>query len=339
MNSTMAREIELQAEALRACLDPLAAAAGALSRPRGRVLAGGCGDSALAPAALGEFFRSLGLHICATTAMEIAGYRSLLTSDTLLLSSISGRTRRTVEAARVARAAGARVVAFTCDGDSELAGVADETIVLPFTPVSRQTPHTLDYLVTVEALAVVALQWAGQRAEAILPALAMLPVWIEAARRETTGILDGVGAASRFFFLGSGPDLATAAYGAAKLHEAGGLPAVSAETENFIHGMNFMLEPADLLIVVATHGLSQRRGIEVRSGYREFLASTWLVGGEPASPTSPEDHFSAMISSTVKLQLFCLGLADRLHLSVEQPRAGRPHGEAHLRLQSLLMAT
>jgi fructoselysine-6-P-deglycase FrlB-like protein len=339
MNITMAKEIELQAETLPACLDVLASTAGAVSRPKGFILAGGCGDSAFAPAALGQFFRSLGLEICPTTAMDIAGYRVLRPSDTVLLSSISGGTRRTVEAARVARASGARVVAFTCNPDSELAKLADDTVVLPFTPVSRKTPHTLDYLVTVEALAVVALQWAGQSPHSIFPSLQRLSAWIESARQETTKVLDGVGAAARFFFVGSGPDLATASYGAAKLHEAGGLAAVSAETENFIHGMNFMLETSDVLIVVATNGLSRRRGIEVRSSYAELLASTWLVDGDPTLPTSPADYFSALISSTVKLQLFCLGLADRFQLSVDRPRAGRSHGHEHLRLQSLLMST
>lgn len=339
MNITMAEEIELQAETLPACLDVLASAAGAVSRPKGRILAGGCGDSAFAPAALGQFFRSLDLEIRATTAMDIAGYQMLRPSDTVLLSSISGGTRRTVEAARVARAADARVVAFTCNQDSELASLANEIIVLPFTPISRKTPHTLDYLVTVEALATVALQWGGQSPHLIAPALQRLPAWIESAKQETTEVLDSVGAGARFFFVGAGPDFSTASYGAAKLHEAGGLPAVSAETENFVHGMNFMLEPADALIVVATNGLSRRRGIEVRSRYADLLTSTWLVDGEPTLPTTSADYFSALISSTVKLQLFCLRLADRLQLCVDRPRAGRPQGEEHIRLQSLLMST
>ena len=339
MNTAMAKEIEIQAETLPACLDALASETDAVSRPKGRILAGGCGDSAFGPAALGQFFRSLGLEICATTAMDIAGYRMLRPSDTVLLSSISGGTRRTIEAALVTRAAGARVVAFTCNQDSELAKLADETVVLPFTPMSRKTPHTLDYLVTVEAFAVVALQWVGKPPLLLAPSLQRLPAWIESARQETNNILVGIDAAARFFFIGSGPDLATASYGAAKLHEAGGLPAVSAETENFIHGMNFMLEPSDSLIVVATNGLSRHRGIEVRSRYAELLVSTWLVEGDPTLPRTPADYFSAVISSTLKLQLFCLGLADRLQLSVERPRAGRSHGHEHLRLQSLLMST
>jgi translation initiation factor 2B subunit (eIF-2B alpha/beta/delta family)/D-arabinose 5-phosphate isomerase GutQ len=162
MNETMQREIRAQAEVLPSCLSPLADAVGAVRKPEGRIFAGGCGDSAFAPAALAEVFRSLDLDVRATTAMDLAGYCPLRPTDTVVLSSISGGTRRTVEAALAARHAGARVVALTCRDDSDLAALADHLVLLPFTPISRKTPHTLDYLVTLQALAMLALAWAGR---------------------------------------------------------------------------------------------------------------------------------------------------------------------------------
>jgi fructoselysine-6-P-deglycase FrlB-like protein len=197
-----------------------------------------------------------------------------------------------VEAARVARQAGARVVALTCRADSDLAELADHLILLPFTPISRKTPHTLDYLVTVQALVILALAWAGRDPMTLKHILDRLPAWIAAARRESHEKLAHIGLAQRFVFLGGGPDLATAAYAAAKLHEAGGLQAIAAETENFVHGMNFMLEPGDALIAVATGGAGVSRGREILAAYQTFGVQTWLLTGMADKRSGPLHEFA-----------------------------------------------
>jgi fructoselysine-6-P-deglycase FrlB-like protein len=334
----MEREIRAQADILPACVEPLAEAVRAAPVPAGRILAGGCGDSAFAPAALSGFFRSLALDIRAATALEIAGYIPLLATDTVVLTSISGGTKRTVEAAQTARAAGARVVALTCREDSELARTADHVLLLPFTPISRKTPHTLDYTVTLQALAMLALSWSGGEPRNLARSLDQFPAWIAGAEGAGGHLISLATAGRRIFMLGGGPDLATASYGAAKLHESGGLPAVAAETENFLHGMNFSAEPDDLLIAVGTSGISRRRARAVCATYAALGVHTWLIEGLPHEPTGPLEEFSTLLSATLKLQFFCWGLANCLGLEVEQPRAGRPFGEEHLRLQAALLA-
>ena len=77
--------------------------------------------SAFAPAALKSFFEALGIQLEATTSMQLAGFNKFIAGDGVILSSISGNTRRTVEAAHVAKASGARVVALTCGENSALA--------------------------------------------------------------------------------------------------------------------------------------------------------------------------------------------------------------------------
>jgi len=339
MNETMEREIRAQEEILPACLQPLAATVSDIPRPGGRIFAGGCGDSAFAPAALGDVFRALELDVRATTAMELAGYSALTSTDTVILSSISGGTRRTVEAAHAAKQAGARVVALTCRADSDLANLADHLVLLPFAPISRKTPHTLDYLVTLQALAMLALSWSGREPRTIAASLEKLPGWIAVAEDRNRDLLARIGAAQRFVFLGGGPDLGSAAYAAAKLHEAGGFLALAAETENFIHGMNFILEPDDALITIATSEMSKRRGQEICSAYQTIGVRSWSVERMPNMPSGPVERFSAVISATIELQFFCLKLATRLGLEVERPRAGRLMGEEHRRIQTVLMAS
>ena len=271
MNDTMATEIAAQAETLPDCLAPLVLRVNRIARPAGWVMAGGCGDSAFAPAAMKGFFDATCLQIEPTTAMQLAGFTRFIAGDGVILSSISGNTRRTVEAAHVAKTSGARVIALTCGEDSALARIADETIILPFTPISRRTPHTLDYLVTIEALAVLGLHWCGESIDPLQEVLAQVPRWLEAAREFAEVAVTVMNPDGKIFLLGAGPDLATAAYGAAKFHEAGGIPALAAETENFIHGMNFMAEPADLAVrgrhdaPVGTAWRRSRRELQVLS--------------------------------------------------------------------------
>jgi fructoselysine-6-P-deglycase FrlB-like protein len=339
MNHVMATEIAAQAEVLSDCLEPLAERVGRLARPGSWITAGGCGDSAFAPAACQTFFDALGLQVEAATAMGLSGFTRIIAGDTVILSSISGNTRRTVEAAHVAKAAGGRVLALTCGETSALASIADEVIVLPFTPISRKTPHTLDYLVTLEALAALGLRWSGQDPTQLAEVIDNIPEWLDAARAFAGEAVATMRPEGKIFMLGAGSDLATASYGAAKFHEAGGIPAFAAETENFIHGMNFMAEPADSLFAVATTPLSIRRGAEVVSNFRPFLATASLVEPEPFDGDGWRAAFAALLSTTLKLQHLCLAYADRFGLEVELPRAGRPHGAEHAGIQGRLMAT
>jgi fructoselysine-6-P-deglycase FrlB-like protein len=343
MNDVMRREIAAQAGILADCLEPLSARIGGIARPEGWIMAGGCGDSAFAPAALKGFFDAIGIQLEATTSMQLAGFTRYIAGDAVVLSSISGNTRRTVEAAHVARASGARVVAVTCGETSALAKEADDVVVLPFTPISRVTPHTLDYLVTVEALAVMGLHWIGESADPLIELFAQMPRWSEAARDFAEDAVSAMDPAGKIFLLGGGPDLATASYGAAKFHEAGGIPAIAAETENFIHGMNFMAEPPDSLFAIATAPLSIRRGAEVAANFRSFLTSTALIEPEPLDrgPFEPggwQSALAALLSTTLKVQHLCLAYADRFGLDVTAPRAGRDFGAQHAEIQARIMA-
>jgi fructoselysine-6-P-deglycase FrlB-like protein len=338
MNDTMAREISSQAQILTDCLSPLTSSVSRIARPEGWITAGGCGDSSFAPAALNSFFDALGIQLEAATSMQLAGFHKFIAGDVVILSSISGNTRRTLEAAHVAKASSARVMALTCGADSLLAKAADDVVILPFTPISRRTPHTLDYLVTVEALAVLGLHWVGESADPLHEILTLAPQWLNAAREFAEDTVAGMDRDGKIFLLGGGPDLATASYGAAKFHEAGGIPAFPAETENFIHGMNFMAEPADSLFAVATTPLSIRRGAEVTTNFRSFLKRSCLIEPEPFDGIGWQSAFASLLSTTFKLQHLCLAYANRFGLNVELPRAGRRFGKQHVEIQARIMA-
>ena len=338
MNEMMVREIAAQAEILPACVQPLASRIASIAAPKGRVFAGGCGDSAFAPAALGGVFDALGTNVIACTAMTLAGFTRFVPTDTVILSSISGGTRRTLEAAHVARGQGARVIALTCNGASNLAQEATETILLPFSPLSRKTPHTLDYGVTLLALTQLELAWSGAPADAVHPVLDVLSQLLAAARQTAETIASGMLPNGGLFILGAGPELASAEYGAAKFHEAGGLAAVAAETENFIHGQNFMVEPQDTILALGGNEPGLRRGREITDEFRDFVAQVAVVTPETFDGGGWQQALADLLSTTFVLQHLCLAIADRNGLAVDEPRAGRENGLVHLEMQSKIMA-
>jgi fructoselysine-6-P-deglycase FrlB-like protein len=339
MNQLMAAEIAAQAEILPQCVEPIAKRIAAIAPPTARILAAGCGDSAIAPAALGEVFAALGIEIAVCTSMALAGFTRLKKTDTVILSSISGGTRRTVEAAQTARANGARVIALTCRSGSLLDRAADETIVLPYSPLSRSTPHTLDYTVTLLALTQLALEWSGRSAIEVGPVLEVLPRSLDAARRRAQEIALRVTTEGKLFILGAGPELASAEYCAAKFHEAGGLIAIAAETENFVHGMNFMVEPADAILALGGNAPGLRRGREITDSFRDFVAAAEVIVPEAVAGEGWRRAFGGLLSTTFVLQQLCLAVADRKALAVEQPRAGRVNGARSLAIQSRILTT
>lgn len=336
LNEMMAREIAAQPQVMADCSGPLSARISSIATPQRRVFAGGCGDSAFAPKALGGVFAALGLEIEPKTSMELASFTRFETGDSVILTSISGGTKRTVEAAQAAAKAGARVIALTCNGDSALARAADDAIVLPFTPLSRKTPHTLDYSVTLLALVQLALQWSGRQSGDVAASLGAAPDLLKASKQEAEKIASTVKPGAKLVLLGAGPDLGTAEYGAAKFHEAGGLLAIAAETENFIHGMNFMLEPQDILLALAGSAAGKRRGAQITAAFSDYLACSHLLGDD--TNRTWEEAWKSTLSLTFTLQHLCLFVAEKFALPLEQPRAGRDTGELHLAIQSSIMA-
>ncbi len=335
MNEMMAREIAAQSEILLACVAPLTERAARIAAPIGRVFAGGCGDSAFAPAALGTVFCELGINVQPRTSMELSVFTKFVSTDTVILSSISGGTKRTVEAANVTRKAGARVIALTCNGQSNLANAADETIVLPFSPLSRKTPHTLDYTVTLLALVQLVSAWAGRPANNMLTLIETVPALLRNASETAMAVGGKIDPDGKLFFLGAGPGLANANYAAAKFHEAGGILAIAAETENFIHGMNFMVEPEDSILLLAGAEPVFRRSEQIAAAFAGF-ANCQII------PTRNSDitpsAFANTLLVTFVLQYLCLNFANGSGLDLDRPRSGRANGERHIAIQSKIMA-
>jgi len=346
MSETMRREIHGQPALLGELLPALRAGVAGLELTGSRrVIAGGCGDGHFAAGTAAGLFHAAGVDYRPASAMEIAYHQPLRQDDLVILLSISGNTRRTVEAARRAREAGAGTLAIGCSARGELSKHCQQTLLLPFQPLSRATPHTADYLATLLALAVLAERWRGERDISLdaLPALVMRI--LDLAREPASAFAADYDPTSRLFVLGQGPNLATAGYIAAKFHEAGGLPAFPLETENFVHGPNFMLEPDDRVCLLANDGEGAFRARELLPGLArlcrrvvctetDFEPMDGTADGLLTIATPPLSPALSVFSNAVVGQLLCLAVVEALGLAVESPRAGRAGGALHGEIQN-----
>lgn len=337
-SDVMWQEIEAQPQVIHELIPQLRDTLSSFSFQPKRVLAGGCGDSYFGAYALRGIFEQANIPYTAATAQELASYTRFFVGDLVVLISISGGTKRTVDAARVARRAGARTLAITCNPDSALAESCHDTLVLLYQPISRKTPHTLDYTVTLLALALVVERITGKQFERLekLPDLVRkaLPEILEVA----TDAVRNINERTKHFFLGAGPNRGTAMYGAAKFHEAGGLLGFHEETENFVHGMNYMLEPDDLVIMIAPDDPAAFRAQELVEGLEKLDVrvvglSESSFGARYSMKLPPASTELIPFLSCLGPQVLCYAAANELALSIEQERAGRSRGTLHVSVQ------
>ena len=285
MNEMLRDEILDQPEAVRQTLPAVRSQlVGLRAEPArfARLIYTGSGDSYFAPLAFEYAARMLLKQAMrALPAREAARYWRFTSDDMLIAISISGEAACTIEAARVARASGAFVLAVTASPDSALARVSSATLTLPFRSRSRQTPHTTDYLSTLVAVAA-HIEWAASRRVAELDDLAEI-VSRSAGRLEAESrrLAQELVAAGRFTFLAAGPNLANAGYAASKFYEAGGLPAFYFELEEFAHGPHLMVEAGDPVFILAPSGQSLKRAGVILDGLHQIQAIAVGIGDDP----------------------------------------------------------
>ena len=351
-NETMRGDMERQPRVFAEFLPKLREAADAAvpAGAGGRIWAGGCGDCLFAAHAAVPYFAASGLAYRAGSALELGfQHDGPQAGEHAVLMSISGGTARTVECARRLQARGVRVIAVTCNAESALSKAATATIRLGYAPMSRATPHTTDYTVTLLALAAIAEVFGGRRMEELDAladrARAVLPTCLESAR-ETVLAGEDPEAGARYVFLGGLDAYGTAAYAAAKFHEAGGLPAFAAESENFVHGMNFVLEPEDLVVPIVDPGPAGFRAAELAQALPELARTRAVLGsaetapdlsGQPLADFSQEAALTFPVLSALAVQALSLVVAEAVCPDLEQPRAGFANGDRHLRVQTRLM--
>lgn len=331
----MLREIQSQPADLAAALIDLRHQAAALAIPRPeKVVLTGSGDSGFAASALElAFTKALDRPVWAMPSASASRYGEGRIDGLTIVVSVSGEVRRTIEAAMAVRAAGGRVLAVTAGGSSSLAGLADAVLVMP-EPISRSTPHTRDYTMTLLSLLVLLEVLSGTE----IPELDPWPAQVGELLGQAFSWADRL--AERFaglpapvWFLGMGPDRGTAAYGALKFWEAGGSAALWEDLEEFGHGSQLIARPGELAVVFAC-GPARGRATEMRDGLERMGLSPTFVGdgqfdnAERLGLPQVRAELSPLLTS-IPPQVLAYTFAARRRIDLELSMGGNPLGETY----------
>lgn len=305
----------------------------------------GCGDSAFAGAASAlAFRRHAGIHAEGVESLELARYkvRHLPPASAVVCISFSGKVGRTIEAAVQARRFGHRVVAFTGDADSPLAREA--THVLPLSvPTLGYSPGTSTYLATLLALLQLATVWseaAGRdkvRGGSLLnraPELARKT--LDASDEVVEGLAQSLSNQPWITFLGAGPNLASAAFAAAKLFEGPQMLGTATILEEWAHGEYFITGADSPVVVVAPSGASFDRATEILSELDFLNADSVLVSDAepsvrprtliPLAAGLPEEFSPILAALPLSLLAYHLTKArGQVSFEFPSPQAAREH--------------
>jgi len=315
----------------------------AAERLRGmdRVLLAGIGTSWHATL-VGELLLAragkLGYRVRALHSFEFASYWPAPEARTgVIIVSHRGTKRFSLEALQKARAAGGVGIVVTGKGSGDGLGIAD----LTFRTVDQESSaaHTISYTTAMALLAALAASLGGDdeighALDAIPDQLALLlgqEAWEELAARYA--------GRRRYYFVGGGPNRATAYEAALKMNEANFTTAIGFECEQFLHGPWAAMGPEDVIFLVAPPGPSHERGVAIARAAREVgtpVVALTAEGDPDLTPLAAEiialpevPELLSPILAVVPLQLFTYHLALGLGTNPDTMRTDQPaHGRA-----------
>lgn len=340
--------IHRQPEALRAVLGANAAGVRAVAERLGtldRVLLSGIGTSWHA-CLVGELLLSrvggLGHRVRAFHSFELAAYWPEPGPRTgVIVVSHRGTKRFSLEALRKAKAGGGVAVVITGRGSGAGLRVADHAL----TTVEQEdsAAHTVSYTTALALLAALAAEMGGDReaaraVEAIPDQMARL-LGEEPWERLAARFADR----RRFYFVGGGPNTATALEAALKMSEANHAISLGMNAEQVLHGPWAALEASDLVWVIAPPGPSYERCLALARAAREIGAPVAAVVEEGdrevaalaahAIPLPRLPEALTPLLAVVPLQLFTYHLAVARGTNPDTMRGQEP---AHARARSHL---
>jgi sugar/nucleoside kinase (ribokinase family)/fructoselysine-6-P-deglycase FrlB-like protein len=307
----------------------------------------GCGDSAFAGAATAlAFQKHAGIHAEGVHALDLARYRVryLPERSAVACISFSGKVGRTIEAAIQARRFGHRLLALTGDPDSPLAREATGVITLSV-PTLGYSPGTSTYLAILAALLDLAVVWAEARGRDTSSLGKLLQDTPDLARQTLEEANEPAQRVAEQFvkhdwltFLGAGPNLATAHFGAAKLFEGPQKLGVATNVEEWAHEEYFVSGAGTPVFLVAPSGASFDRATEILSELNFIGANPVFMSDQrpplepgtfiPLAPGLPEEFSPLLASLPLSLLAFYLSRASgQERFEFPSPEVAREHYE------------
>jgi len=257
-----------------------------------RILLSGIGTSFHA-AIVGEYLlRRAGADAWAVRSFEFVNYpRPLRSDDGVIVISHRGSKLHGNQA--VQRALDAKVLTIGITGKSSK--MQEPDIVIETVEQDPSSTHSISYTGALTRLGQVAARLAAklgnaEQAQLLEQGLQHLPALMEkilAREDEVRSIAqEAVTKQRRIYFLGAGPNAATAPEGALKAKEAAYVTTEGFELEQAIHGPQVAFEREDLLIPIVVKGPAQPRMADFLLATSEIGSRVWLIGEAPGAETA-----------------------------------------------------
>jgi fructoselysine-6-P-deglycase FrlB-like protein len=283
----------------------------------------GCGDMDFAARTAAWLARG---NVHAHRSMDLRWRAATLgKGDLVVAASFSGRTPRTLEAARLCRKRGAEVWGLTGNEEAPLLEEVDRPWVIHTGPQEELGRHayagyhhivpqtktfTAVLLAELLLLRAAGLLEGGDTLDRLSECTAKGLPPIEA---RVQGFMAGeFRPVERVAVLGSGPWRALAAYGSAKLLEMA-IPARYQCLEENNHLEMFITQKEDLVVLLAPDAASRQRAKELEEAYREFGALVLTLDSAEGG-----DRITRVFRTAIELQLLCAAIGPALGRDIDQ---------------------
>ena len=290
-----------------------------------RILFTGSGDSYFASYAMQFAARNhTGKQVYALFSNDAANYWIYKEDDLLIPISITGESKQTLKAAQRAAEAGAHVLSLTANTESSLAKASQTTIRIPYVSKSRRTPHAADYMATLTAICTIIELFSKKKLSIIDTLEALVAESLAEIKRQDAVDRICEKAYGTFYFLGSGPNFGTAQYAAAKFWEARGLRALAIELEEVAHGPYMMVEPNDLVCIIAASGENEDRALTDINAFNALGANVCVVTdrddlvSDNVIKTNLINEDWSPITTCLPLQYLCYAYCNKQKMDVMQ---------------------
>jgi glucosamine--fructose-6-phosphate aminotransferase (isomerizing) len=234
----------------------------------------GCGTSYHAALASSYMIYALfqRTSVEALQSFELKNYYNLLNPNSLVMGfSHTGFTKTTIDSLTKSKELGARTFSVTGVKDSPITKVTTRSITVG-NGKEKSRAHTVSYTCATMAAMFLCSHYKSSSAssvsaESYLEQFNDIPQsvlsTIEQYEKQVAEIAESYSRVSQYFFLGAGPNIATAYEASLKMKETNYSSSEGMELEQFLHGPWVSLKPSSLVFLISTKGPSQQRNLDL----------------------------------------------------------------------------
>lgn len=299
----------------------------------------GCGDSYYVGTAVQmAFWKYAGIAAIVEEAFEFNSYNKmyLVPDDLLIAISVSGQVGTTLRTIEEAKKIGCRTLGLNATPGSKIWSEADGVIDIGIkVPSVGPVPQTCHYLANIVALYLLAIQLGLKNGKInrmeyedikndIMFNLGHIKSSAEGLCNSVKDLADKVYSASPYVIVGSGPNLATARFSAAKLREAACMGNIVQETEEWAHEERLMTKAGVYTFIIAAAGNGFERSLKILEMIKSFHSSSIAITDKRSSHLvnadviweveMAENELLSPMCLKVPMELFAYYISERLEV-------------------------